>query len=205
MAALHSEVWSPRGGGGILFRLTVVIATLLVVGSGQAEEDGWQEAALQRAISYYQASRPDVCEADATPTESYKLRLGEETAARAALMVAFACRSLDTGQSSVFVLSDQYGTVSDQVFPTPVIASGEAADIDATAIEWQQRREVLNAAYEPDGRTMIAVETWSNTDEIRIRTQWGFYLGLFRLMRFEVDAAADGRQELVVLIENETW
>lgn len=205
MAALHSEIWSPRRCGRILCRVTVVIATLLAAGSGQAEEDGWQEAALQRAIFHYHKSRSDVCKINVTPPESYKLQLGEEAAAREALLVAFACRSLDTGQSSVFVLSDQHGVVTDAIFPTPVVASGEDAGIDQIAIAWQDRREVPNAEYEPDGRTMVAVETWPGTDEIHTRTQWGYYLGLFRLMRFEADATADGQQDLVVLIENDIW
>lgn len=203
MAALHSKArpTSQR----IVVQATVTIAALLVVGSGQAKEESWQGLALQRAVFHHQSSRPEVCDAKDAPPESYSLRLGEETAARGALLVAFACRKLDNGQSFVFVLSDQYGTVSDEVFPTPVIASGVDADIDETAIALQDRKEVFNAEYEPDGRTMIAIESWPDTDEIHTRTQWGYYLGLFRLIRFEVDAAADGQQDLKVLVENDIW
>lgn len=203
MAALHSKARLTRRR--ICSWAMVTIAALLVVGLGQAKEESWQVVALQRAVFHHQSSRPEVCDAKDAQPQSYSLRLGEETAARGALLVAFACRKLDIGQSFVFVLSDQYGTVSDEFFPTPVVTSGEDVDIEETAIALQDREEVLNAEYEPDGRTMIAIETWPHSDEIRTRTQWGYYLGLFRLIRFEVDASADGQQDLKVLIENDIW
>lgn len=204
MAALPSNVRWPRPNRGIRSWMTAVIATLLASSPGRAADGTWQEVALEWAVHHHQTSKPDVCEAKSDLPVSYGLQLGEETAARGALLVAFACRSLDTGRSTVFVLSDQHGTVSDVVFPTPLIAPADKAPLQAT-IGWEDRREVINAAYDPDGRTMIAVETWPGSGEIRSRTQWGYYLGLFRLMRFEIDAAADGEQELVELIDNEIW
>lgn len=205
MVALLSNVRSPGPNRGILSWMTAVIATLLAPSPGQAADSSWQEVALERAVHHHQTSKTDFCEATSDLPVSYGLQLGEETAARGALLVAFACRSLDTGRSFVFVMSDQHGTVSDVVVSTPFIAPVDEAGSDLTTIEWEKRREVINAEYEPDGRTLVAVETWPGSDEIRSRTQWGYYLGLFRLMRFEIDAAADGEQELIELIDNEIW
>jgi hypothetical protein len=190
----------------IALRLFILMAAVLLLSPARADQDDWHAAALERARVHYQENRPAACRADATAPESYELQLGEESAARQALLVRFACRPLDRGQSFVFVMSDQEGTVTEQAFPTPVLAtSAEVADLSGSLAGWQEQREVSNAHYDPDGRIVTATETWPGTDEIRIRIQWGYHLGLFRLIRLEVDTAPDGRQSLQRLIDRDIW
>lgn len=208
-ALQHSEVPAPS----LPFErrefqlIPAVIAMVLAASPAHARDDTWREAALHRAVSHHQAHRPLVCgtAAQSAPAIGYELHIGEDTAARRALLVRFACRQLDHGESFVFLLSDEHGAVSNIVFPTPLIAGLGAGPVLDAPFEGSYRREVLNAEYDPDGRTMVAIEAWRHTGEIRTRTQWGYRLGMFRLMRFEVDRSPGGRQDLELLIDNDIW
>lgn len=189
------------------------IATLLGT-AALAQQAGWRQQALAKAALHHRKNPPKTCDAvggENSPLGSYELQIGEESAARQALLVQFPCRSNAAGKSSVFLLSDQHGTVSEVLFRSPFIAN--RAEIDTSLgdaksqvrIDWRDKREVINAQYDKGGRTMVEVENWPGPGETYSTIRWGFRDGRFQLMRFAVDASPDGRDNPEMLIESQLW
>lgn len=178
-----------------------------------AQEADWRDEAVHRAALHHRNTLPAACDpvgSETSASRTYQLQIGEETAARQALLVEFPCRSIDANASSVFVLSDQHGTVSEVLFLSPFIANKDEIDAsipakDQVRIDWHTTREVLNGQYDESGRTMVAIEKWPGTEAGYSTTKWGYRDGRFQLMRFAVDADPHGRNELEVLLESRLW
>ena len=142
---------------------------------------------------------------------SFELQVGEETAARQALIVEFPCQIGAYNQTSVYLLSDQQGAVSEIVFPSPkfdVAYEGEGATATADKIviyETPYLREVVNPSYDPASRTMSERNKWRGLGDAYTQTRWQFKNGKFEITYFAVDATFDGEDNPVVLIEREIW
>lgn len=177
-----------------------------------AQESGWQADAVARAVDYHLANPPEPCivpDRSIAPA-SFELQLGEETAARQALLVEFPCQIGAYNQTAVYLLSDQHGTVSEVVFPSPQVdvryaGDGSVTVEDITITETPALREVVNPSYDADGRTMTERNKWRGLGDAYAMTQWGFKNGKFEIMSFAVDASFDGEDNPQTLIENEIW
>lgn len=197
----------------ILLSRASFIAALMCTAS-LAQDAGWREDALARAARHHRENSPKMCKTfgdELSALRSYQLQIGEESAARQALLVQFPCNSDVARQSSVFLLSDQHGTVSEVLFHSPFIVNQGEIDVSRgparsqVRIDWRDKREVINAQYDESGRTMVEVEKWSGPGEAYNSTQWGYRDGRFQLMRFVVDASRDGRDNPELLIESQLW
>ncbi|SMQ61644.1 Protein of unknown function [Devosia lucknowensis] len=197
-------------------RIHFVLAASLVLVSlpSTAQEGEWKTSAIEKAISHHQANRPEVCvpaEASQLEPASFELQIGEDTAARQALIVEFPCQIGAYNQTSVYLLSDQHGTVSEILFPSPQVdisyqGEGEGAPVDdITIIDTPDLREVVNPQYDPSSRTMTERNKMRGLDDAYAETRWGFKNGKFEITYFAVDATFDREDNPVVLIEREIW
>jgi hypothetical protein len=185
-------------------------AVLLALPSAVLGGD-WQAGALKRAQDYHAANLPELCVApdeSAIRPASFELQVGEETAARQALIVEFPCQMSAYNQSAVYLLSDQHGKVSEIVFPSPQIEVTYAGEDNTTVKDivitgTLERREVVNPGYDPSSHTMTERNKMRGVGDAYTATRWGFKHGKFEIMYFAVDATYDGKDNPVVLIERD--
>lgn len=196
------------------FRSIVAATAILFSLSGSYAQTEWQADALAAAIAYHGANRPPQCTAqtpDAAPPDRHELQIGEETAARQALLVRFECRIGAYNRTSVFILSDQHGTVSEVVFPSPVVdvryrPGSQDRIVEAiTMTGTRQSREVVNPVYDPDSRGMIERDKWRGAGDAYSITHWSFKDGRFQITLFAVDASFDGQDNPRTLIQRDIW
>lgn len=176
-----------------------------------AEATDWQQTARQLAYERHLDSVPPECDGESgsetarAQAVSPLLRIGEEGAARDALLVEFICRSQAQERSAVYILVDENGVASPVFFPAPQLeirykAGGD--EVQAIVItERVHNREVINARYDPGSRTMEEFDTWSERGMTDTRTRWGFRDGRFQIMSF----ATDGQHDPQILIERDIW
>ncbi len=196
------------------FRPMIMSSVFLLALPAVAQETAWQAEAIQKALDYHAANLPELCvspvDTEMEPA-SFKLQVGEETAARQALIVELPCQFGAYSQTAVYLLSDQHGAVSEILFPTPkfdVIYSGEgeAATVEKIVIyETPYRREVGNGLYDPDSRTMSERNNWRELSDAYTETRGAFKHGKFEIVYFAVDATFDGKDNSIVLIERDIW
>lgn len=191
-------------------RLLIITSAILLASASMAEERSWQADAVDKARDYYEANLPQLCiEPDASEMEpaSFELQVGEETAARQALIVEFPCQIGAYSQTAVYLLSDQHGTVSEIVFPSPkfdvnYVGGDEMAGVDTIVVyETPYLREVVNPRYDPSSRTMSSRSNWRELGDAYTETHWQFRDGKFEIVYFAVDATFDGKDNPVVLVE----
>jgi hypothetical protein len=196
-------------------RCGLLIAASLVLASQPtlAQDAGWQADAVARAVDYHLANPPEPCLVPDRSIEPahFELQIGEETAARQALLIELPCQIGAYNQTAIYLLSDQHGTVSEVVFPSPQVdvryaGEGDSASVEDVVItETPELREVVNPSYDPDSRTMTERNKWRGAGDAYGLTQWGFKNGKFAIMLFAVDASFDGKDNPQTLIENDIW
>lgn len=198
----------------MLSRLLVVTSAILLAMPASAQEVDWQADAVEKALDYHAANLPHLCmESGASNLEpaSFELQVGEEEAARQALIVEFPCQIGAYSQTAVYVLSDQHGTVSEIVFPSPkfdvnYVGGDETAGVDTIVVyETPYLREVVNPSYDSASRTMSERNKWRGLGDAYTATRWQFKNGKFEITYFAVDATFDGQDNPVVLIERDIW
>lgn len=169
---------------------------------------------MRRAHVLHLETNPPNCSPNAAaPRRSaevaYPLRIGEESASREALLVQFPCR-LGNNRSYVYIIADQHGAASPVMFPAPMIDVRHAGDdengpVESIAITSTiDKRDVVNARYDPDTRTMEETKKWSPRTAYS-RTRWVFRDGKFQITYFAVDATYDGNHNPQPLIERNIW
>lgn len=193
---------------------TLSAVTLLCIPSTLALASDWQVEAVQRAVEYHLAHTPETCEQPSAPTRTpphFELEIGEDTAARQALLVEFACRSGAYNHSAVYVMSDQHGRVTEVFFPSPQIevrhAEGSEQRVveDIVIVATPELREVVNPRYDAVSRSIFERNKWRGLGDAYTTTQWGYKQGRFHIMRFAVDASFDGQDNPRTLIEQDIW
>ncbi|WP_343315445.1 hypothetical protein AAIB41_11570 [Brucella sp. BE17] len=195
-------------------RFIMISSVFLLALPAAAEESNWQAEAIRRALDYHAANLPALC---VTPEEtemepaSYELQVGEDTAARQALIVEFPCQFSAYSQTAVYLLSDQRGTVSEIVFPTPkfdLTYTGEGSDATVEKVviyETPYRREIANGQYDPSSRTMVERNNWRELQDAHTETHWTFKNGKFEIVYFAVDATFDGEDNPIVVLKRDIW
>jgi hypothetical protein len=182
-------------------RLRHIPTLVLLAAPAAALDMDWQQQALAAAAEFHLANLPENCEPLSSPLVaplSFELQIGEEAAARQALMVQLPCRNTDDSQSSVFLTSDQHGTVTKQSFSKPVFEDG-------SVMQFREDVKVNNAVFNASSRTVVEIEPLPGADGTYTTTEWGYRDGRFHIMRFAVDATADGKDNAQILIENDIW
>jgi hypothetical protein len=192
----------------------ILAVTILFVPPSAASEAEWQADAIARAIEYHAANVPELClKPDGSDMEpaSFELQVGEESAARQALIVEFPCQIGAYSHTAVYLLSDQHGKVSEIVFPSPKFditytGEGEGAEVkDITIYETPALREVVNPSYDAFSRTMSERNKWRGLGDAYTATRWDFKNGKFEITYFAVDATFDGKDNPLVLIDRAIW
>lgn len=187
------------------------VATIALVQASMpatAQDQDWRTAAVERAINYHRMHVPEDCGAvDHAPQATYDLPIGEDTAARKALLLQFSCK-VDT---SVFLLSDERGGVSGIELLTPFVVNTSEINAsfgsarDQVRVDWRDSREVVEPEYDEGTRVLSATRYWGNEQEPRSMTRWGFRDGRFQLMDFAVDATVNGQNDPEVLFKSQLW
>jgi hypothetical protein len=180
---------------------SLISALVLLAAPAAALDIDWQQQALAKAVEFHQANLPETCEPLTSPLVaplSFELQIGEESAARRALMVQLPCRHTGDGESSVFLTSDQNGTVNRQSFSKPVFEDGMAK-------AFTEGLEVNNAVFEGSSRTVVETGPLAGGGGTYTTTSWGYRDGRFHIMRFAVDATDDGKDNPQILIDNDIW
>lgn len=195
-------------------KLILAASAMLLTLPSAAQEADWQAAAVARAVDHHAANLPGLCmtpDASSAEPASYELQVGEETAARQALIVEFPCQIGAYSHTAVYLLSDQHGTVSEIVFPAPkfdITYVGEGANAsvaDITIYETPALREVVNPSYDPSSRTMSERNKWRGLGDAYTATRWDFKNAKFEITYFAVDATFDGKDNPIVLIDRDIW
>ena len=169
---------------------------------------------MARARALHLETRPPNCSSeDGAPLHDavvYPLRIGEETASRLALLVQFPCRHGDN-RSYVFIIADQHGVALPVTFPAPMIdiryiGENEKGPVESITIKKTiDKRDVMNARYDPDTRTMEEANKWPGRGGGNSLTRWVFRDGKFQITYFAVDATYDGEDNPQALIERDIW
>ncbi len=179
-----------------------------------AQQPDWRAGAVERAIDHHLEKVPDPCvvpERSALVPAYFELQIGEDTAARQALLVEFPCQTGAYNQTAVYLLSDQHGVISEVLFPSPKVDVLYADKADPTIVEEivlteiTDMREVVNPSYDSSSRTMTERNKWRGADDAYSATEWGFKNGKFEITLFAVDASFDGADNPQTLMRNEIW
>lgn len=196
-------------------RLSIAIFALPLLLAAEASanpvNESWKAQALKDAQVKHAQSMPETCReflaknpGHEGPVRSYDLPIGEDTAARQALLVQFLCRRGAYNETYVFILADQYGTASEVIFPSPKLTQ-PAAGGDVTIEAMIDSREVVNASYDVPSRTMSEHDKWRSAGDAATISRWGFRDGRFQMSYFALDETFDGQQNKRVLIERDIW
>ncbi|WP_283180072.1 DUF1176 domain-containing protein [Gemmobacter sp. 24YEA27] len=141
----------------------------------------------------------------------HELQIGEESAARQALLIGFPCQRGAYNQTEVFLMADQHGTITEVLFPSPMVEvvwpDGDQSQqpVSVSLGEIRDLREVVNPVYDPASRTMVERNKWRGQNDAYTLTEWGYKDGRFQLVHFAVDAIFDGEDLPETLIRNEIW
>lgn len=207
-----------------MMRVISMIAALALTTAAKADSTAeraaptrdWHEMALEAALEVHRVTIPGDCApetfggADLEPVW-WELFIGEETAAREALLVQYLCRASAYNQFFVFVMVDQCGVANPVLFPSPQVEVAYAGGMPDGAVETIEltgsvdRREVANPAYDPASRVMVEHNNWRGLGDAASTTRWGYVMGRFEVARFEVDASYDGEINPTVLIDRDIW
>lgn len=195
------------------FRLLLMSGALGLAMPVVAQDAAWQADAVSRAVAYHAANLPALCaEPDRSAMEpaSFELQIGEDTAARQALLIEFPCQISAYSQTAVYLMSDQHGTVTEVLFPAPVVQTtyqGKGSEtVDEIVItETRSVREVVNPHYDNPSRIMSERNQWRELGDAFTETRWGYKDGRFQIMYFAVDASFDGNENPIILIEEDLW
>lgn len=196
----------------MLFKCVTITIALLPMLFGAALAADWHKEALTKAMDFHTLNRPEICNAPddaSTDPISFEMKIGEETASLAALLVEFPCRAGAYNSTAVYLLSDQYGKVSEVLFPSPKIeviylGEGEIAPVkDIIVTEIRSLREVINPTYDADRRTMTERNKWRGVGDAYTLIEWRFKNGKFEIMHLSVDASYDGKDDPQTLFEKD--
>lgn len=182
-------------------RLLQISAVVLLSQPAAALDMDWQQQALATAVKFHQAHLPETCKPLSSPLIaplSFELQIGEESAARQALMIQLPCRRTKEGESSVFLASDQNGIVTRQSFPKPVLENGAVT-------RFREEFEVSNATFDASSRSVVERVPLADAGGTNTTTSWGYRDGRFHIMRFSVDATADDKDNPQILIDKDIW
>lgn len=187
-----------------------VLLVMSVSGAPVAQDSAWQTAAIDAAVQHHLDNLPEGCDAPGrapAPMAVYDLPIGEDTAARLAVLVQLLC----TAETSVYLLADDEGTVSDIRLLTPFVANTAEIDTgfgparDQVRIDWKETRQVSLASYDEGGRVLSSRVQWPGDGGSYSTTFWGFRDGRFQLMQFAVDASANGQDDPEILFKSQLW
>ncbi|KAA0968148.1 DUF1176 domain-containing protein [Aureimonas fodinaquatilis] len=194
--------------------IMMLVLTGLLVFPGTAQEGNWQADAIERAILFHKENLPEGCQAldnaDLQPAH-FELQVGEETAARQALMIEFPCRIGAYNMTSVFLLSDQHGKVTEPFFPSPQIKVVYEDETESTIVDdiiitgTENLREVVNATFDSSTRSVTERNKWRGLGDAYSVTKWGYKQGKFEIMYFAVDASFDGEDNPKTLMDIDIW
>lgn len=173
-------------------------AVVLLAQPAVALDRDWQQQAVAAAADHARANWPKQCEPfvpSLVAPLSFELQIGEDTAARQAVMVQFPCHRIDDSQGYLFFTSDQHGAVNVQSFPRPVVedgvVTGFSADVEVKdPVAHAGSRTIVEVTRDPEGHTVTT-------------TEWMYVQGRFQIMHFAIDATDDGQDNPQALIENE--
>lgn len=181
------------------------------VASGNGTRD-WRAKALIDAAAWHAANLPEGCERPQGYTPSgHELQIGEESAARQALLIGFPCQKGAYNQTEVFLMADQHGIITEVLFPSPAVEVVWPDDdqsqppLSVTVTETRDLREVVNPDYDPASRMMRERNKWRGQNDAYSLTEWSYKDGRFQLVHFAVDASFDGQDNPETLIRNEVW
>lgn len=198
----------------MLVKFLTITSAVLPMFFGTAFAADWRKEALTKAVDFHTSNRPEICnKPDDASTDpiSFEMKIGEETASLAALLVEFPCRAGAYNSTAVYLLSDEHGKMSEVFFPSPKIdvtylGEGENAPVkDIVITETRSLREVINPTYDADRRTMTERNKWRGVGDAYTLIEWGFKNGKFELMHLSVDASYDGKDDPQTLIERDIW
>ena len=187
-----------------------VLLILSVSGAPVAQDSAWQTTAIDAAVQHHLDNPPEICEAPSTalaPIAVHDLLIGEDTAAREAVLVQLPC----TAETSVYLLADDEGTVSDIRLLTPFVANTAEIDTgfgparDQVRIDWTETRQVSLPTYDEGGRVLSSKVPWPGDGGSYSATLWGFRDGRFQLMQFAVDASSNGQDDPEILFKSQLW
>ncbi len=172
----------------------------------------WQAKALAKAAAFHTANLPKECALpEGHQPAGHELQIGEESAARQALLIGFPCQSGAYNQTEVFLMADEHGTITEVLFPSPMVdvvwPEGDQSQqpVSVSLGETRDLREVVNPAYDPASRKMVERNKWRGQNDAYSLTEWGYKDGRFQLVHFAVDAIFDGEDRPETLIRNEIW
>ena len=183
---------------------------LSVSGAAVAQDQTWQAAAIDKAVQQHIDNLPRGCDVPRNPVAPlavHDLPIGEDTAAREALLLQLPC----TTETSVYLLSDDEGTVSEIRLLTPFVANMGEVDPDSgpardqVRIDWHETRQVGQPDYDEDRRVLSSRVQWPGEGGSYSAALWGFRDGRFQLMQFAVDANRNDQDDPEILFKSQLW
>ncbi len=187
-----------------------LLVLLFLSGAAVAQDLTWQAVAIDKAVQHHVDNLPTGCDvpgASFAPLAVHDLPIGEETAAREALLLQMPC----TAKTSVYLLADDEGIVSEIRLLTPFVANMAEIDTDfgpardQVRIDWHEARQVSQPDYDEDRRVMSSKVQWPGDDQRYSAALWGFRDGRFQLMQFAVDANSNGQDDPEILFKSQLW
>lgn len=188
----------------------LTLLLMSVCGAAVAQDQTWQAAAIDGAVQQHIDNLPKGCDAPSDPIMPlavHDLPIGEDTAARQAVLLQLPC----TAQTSVYLLTDDEGIVSEIWLLTPFVANTAEIDTDLgfardqVRIDWQETRQVSQPDYDEGGRVLSSKVLWPGQDDSYSAMLWGFRDGRFQLMQFAVDGSRNEQDDPEVLFESQLW
>jgi hypothetical protein len=179
-----------------------------------------KDAALDKARSLFAADFAGICDTSAIGPEaaepqswdiSFTLDSDKEgDPQRKARLFQFACAKAAYNQSDVYYLTDGSGEPRNLQFAAPELAIRYANDDPKGKVEsiqivgYTAEDQLMNASYDADARTISSTRKWRGAGDASSSGQWMFRNGAFTLVKYDVDASYDGKEDPQDVIDFQT-
>lgn len=143
--------------------------------------------------------------------ESFELKFkhsweGPEDAEHKALLIRFACATYAYNVSEAYYLADEDGVIHEVGFAEPDLDIAYADDTNEKVKSlkvngFSATPLLVNSQYDADRQTITSFSKWRGVGDAFSAGTWEFRQGRFVLTSFLVDAAYDGAEEPVEVLE----
>jgi hypothetical protein len=180
-----------------------------------------KDAVLDKAKSLFTADYVGACDTsamgpDAAEPQSWEISFTlpsdkEGSPPRKARLFQFACASAAYNQSDVYYFADGSGELRNLQFATPELDIRYENDDDQKGnvesvqiVGYTVANRLMNSSYDPDTRTISSLDKWRGAGDAASSGAWMFRNGDFTLVKYDVDASYDGKEDPQSVLDFQT-
>jgi hypothetical protein len=179
-----------------------------------------KDAVLDKAKSLFAADYVGTCDTsamgpDAAEPQSWEISFTlasdkEGDPPRKARLFQFACAGAAYNQSDVYYFAGGSDELRSLQFATPELDIRYENDDQNGNVESVQivgytaKDQLMNSSYDADTRTISSMDKWRGAGDASSSGAWMFRNGDFTLVKYDVDASYDGKEDAQSVLDYQT-